>query len=118
VSVGALAGASVASAGTVSVSLESPSDGTLVYQAAAGEANHVMVEQIGDPATFQATWQVTETGAPLIAGQGCTSLDAQTASCTAPPGPFAARKVAITLGDLDDWASAREVLSLPRVGSG
>jgi Ca2+-binding RTX toxin-like protein len=106
VSVGALAGASVAGAGTVSVSLESPSNGTLVYQAAAGEANHVAVEMIDDPATWQATWQVTETGAPLIAGPGCTSLDEHHASCTAPPGPFAARSVALTLGDLDDWASS------------
>ena len=104
--VAGLAGAVAADAATVSVSLGIAVEGTLVYQAADGETNHVTVEMTVD----LATWLVTEPGAPLVAGQGCTSIDAHHASCPAPqPDPvqgLAVHRVDIALGDMEDWASA------------
>jgi Ca2+-binding RTX toxin-like protein len=97
----ALVGAAAADAAVVSVSLQSPSEGTLVYEAAEGETNRVTVEMTSD----LATWQVTETGAPLVAGPGCTSVDAHRVSCTAPAGNRVVHIVDIALGDMNDWAS-------------
>jgi Ca2+-binding RTX toxin-like protein len=100
----ALGGAASAGAGTVSVELDSPARGTLVYEAGAGEANNVTVEMTSD----LSTWLVTDTGAPLTVGEGCTAVDAQHASCPAPTGVSAygaAHLVDISLGDMDDWAS-------------
>jgi Ca2+-binding RTX toxin-like protein len=91
----------MAGAGTVSTSFESPSRGTLVYRAADGERNHVTVEMTSD----LATWQVTETGAPLAVGDGCVSVDAHHASCAAPGGNSVVHSVNMALGDMDDWAS-------------
>jgi hypothetical protein len=101
----ALGGAAAAEAGAVSVTLASPSNGTLSFQAAPGEANHVTIEMTSD----LATWLVTDTGAPLTAGQGCTSTGAESASCAAPlPDPVrlsVVHGVDIARGDMEDWAS-------------
>jgi Ca2+-binding RTX toxin-like protein len=100
-----LIGAAAAGAATVSMSFDSPSQGTLIYQAGDGETNHVTVEMASD----LSNWLVTETGASLTAGAGCTTVDAQSVTCPAPqPDPSSnsvSNRVAVALGDMQDWAS-------------
>src|SRR5256885_14609309 len=86
---GLLAGAPVAHAGTVALSnpehCECDEEGgpdqlthTLVWTGAAGEANTVEV-------SFTANaFRVTDTTAPLTAGDGCRQVSAGEASCTTP----------------------------------
>lgn len=50
-------------------------NGTLKYLAAAGEANHV------DIAWASGGYTITDTGATITAGAGCTSIDAHHVSC-------------------------------------
>jgi Ca2+-binding RTX toxin-like protein len=85
---------------------------TLTYAAGAGEANRVTVTveretvELPDVGDFtELTWLVTETAAPLVAGEGCTSIDPHHASCPAPRSPRDVA-VAIALGDGNDWGSA------------
>jgi Ca2+-binding RTX toxin-like protein len=101
--IAALGGAASARAATVSVALESPVRGTLVYEAGVGETNHVTVEMTPD----LATWLVAEPSAPLVAGPGCTNIDEHHASCPAPRpvGEVVLHGVTIALGDMHDWAS-------------
>ena len=101
----AFAGAAVApsaSAGTVSLV-----DGNLRYLAAAGEANMVVVRD-HESEDARLTYTVTETGAPLVVGPGCVSVNPTTASC----GPVSEwALVEVSLGDLEDiadvWANRR-----------
>jgi hypothetical protein len=97
-----LAAADSARAGTASVDLLA--DGyELIYQAAPGERNDVVVEVVSvasDPAgTLRQT--VTDTGAPVTAGPGCLPVDAHTATCER---SFMTR---VAVGDLDDRVTVR-----------
>jgi Ca2+-binding RTX toxin-like protein len=78
----------------------------LSYVAPDGEANVVTVDPGPvDPATQSRTWLLTETGAPLVVGDGCTSVDADTASCNEPlRGDCSDLVVELSLGDGDDQA--------------
>jgi Ca2+-binding RTX toxin-like protein len=98
-----------ANAATVSVSYEA-ARATLTVTAGEGEANRVTVELRRDAMADAWSWLVTDTGARLLAGDGCTSVDEHSASCPARV-PDSAQDpwhgtVAIALGDGDDWASA------------
>jgi Ca2+-binding RTX toxin-like protein len=66
-------GASVASASTIQVV-----NGTAVFTGAPGEANDV---QMSPPFQAPATLTLSDAGAPLTAGAGCTQVDAHTAFC-------------------------------------
>ncbi|HEY8581913.1 MAG TPA: calcium-binding protein [Capillimicrobium sp.] len=105
-SLGALA-AAPAHAATVDVR-EGRSPGTnsrvpvAFLQAAPGEANDVTI--VGSEAT---TIRITDTGAPLTAGAGCTQVDANTAECVKPANPAPGdypwlHDVEAQLGDGDD----------------
>jgi Ca2+-binding RTX toxin-like protein len=112
VAIAALGGAAAADAGVVSVSVDSPTRGTLVYEAGAGEANHVTVELSSD----LTTWTVTDTGAPLTAGAGCTA-EAEHVSCAAPAdGESLNHRVDMRLGDMDDHASGWNACSARQDG--
>jgi Ca2+-binding RTX toxin-like protein len=77
----------------------------LDYTAADGETN---VVSFGPGSTDQNTgaqaWFLTETGAPLVVGPGCTSVDGDTASCTYAQANDCDLFVAIHLGDGNDEA--------------
>jgi Ca2+-binding RTX toxin-like protein len=97
----ALVAPAVADAGTVSISGAVPA---LTYEADPAETNHLSITMAPDGLT----WSVSDTGAPLVAGEGCTGLDAHSASC-AVPEPDAEEPehvLLIRLGDMGDWASA------------
>ncbi len=101
VSIVALVGAPVASAGSVWV--EDIDDLGLYFRAAPQEKNQVTVTASDE---MPWTWVVTDTGAPLTAVEPCTSVHANTALCPIPQSnghdwPW----VTATLGDEDDWAS-------------
>jgi Ca2+-binding RTX toxin-like protein len=66
-------GSSAASASTLKVV-----DGTAVFTGAPGEVNDV---QIVPPFEAPATLKITDAGAPLTAGAGCTQIDAHSAYC-------------------------------------
>jgi len=101
-----------AQAGTASSIPDSPTNvATLVYEAAAGEANDVTVTvtvPVLDVVFHDA-------GAPVAAGSGCVSLDAHTASCAWPGGYF---EFAVIAGDLDDTVSALAFDVCPGCGEG
>jgi Ca2+-binding RTX toxin-like protein len=97
----ALVAPAVANAGTVRISGAVPA---LTYQADPAETNHLSITMAPDGLT----WSVSDTGAPLVAGEGCSGLDAHSASC-AVPEPDAEEPehiLLIRLGDMGDWASA------------
>jgi RTX calcium-binding nonapeptide repeat (4 copies) len=97
----ALVAPAVADAGTLSISGAAPA---LTYQSDPAETNHLSITMAPDGLT----WSVSDTGAPLVAGEGCTGLDAHTASCSVPE-PDAEEPehiLLIRLGDMGDWASA------------
>jgi hypothetical protein len=99
-----LALASAASASTVSVV---PEKGpvpfaTLRYEAAPGEINAVVVTFPGvDAVSDSAT--VTDPGATITAGTGCTQVDAHTATCKHDDSFLRSR---VSLGDMDDSATS------------
>ena len=114
-----------ASGATVSVDLvtaagERITRPTLTVSAGEGEANRVTVtvergERVPHPTdpteepVVALTWVVTDEGAPLVAGDGCTSIGEHRASCPAPLSTLGSQRdvaVAIALGDRDDRASA------------
>ena len=85
-----LAGAAPAAASTLQL------DGaTLTYDAAPGESNRVTVSAAGDALT------VTDTGAAVRVGAGCTSVSSTQATC--PAAGVAA--MAVSTGDMNDTAS-------------
>jgi hypothetical protein len=73
-------------------------DGNLRYTAAAGEVNNVSFARVsGD------TFRVTELGATIAAGGGCTQDSPNVVTCTTQPG----RPIIARLGDQDDRATSR-----------
>jgi hypothetical protein len=52
----------------------------IAYTATPGELNRAVIQAayVGSP------WTVTDLGAPVVPGDGCTAVDAHTARCTAP----------------------------------
>jgi Ca2+-binding RTX toxin-like protein len=72
------------------------SDGSqLIYRAAPGEVNNLEVSETAGPDT------ITDTGAVITAGPGCTQVDDHEVVCANDVDT-----VSIRLGDLDDTASA------------
>jgi RTX calcium-binding nonapeptide repeat (4 copies) len=53
----------------------------LVYTAAPGELNRVVIQATG----ARSPWTLSDTGAEVVPGDGCAAVDAHTASCAAPP---------------------------------
>ena len=76
-----------ASAGAAAVSVRTSSQPgslapmALVYRAAPGEANRVVIEVTGG----SSPWTLSDPGAAVVPGDGCTAIDAHTASCSGPP---------------------------------
>ncbi len=100
-----------ARAATVSVTqgLDPSRYGNLViYRAAPGELNLVRIVRRRESVGADPRMLVTDAGAPVTAGLGCTSLDAHTADCRTPPpeppgAPFPLN-ADVRLGDGDDLA--------------
>jgi hypothetical protein len=89
-----IAAADSALAGTVSIDQD---EGGLVFRAAAGERNDVVVTVVAvAAATERLRPTVSDTGASLTAGPGCAALAPHTVSCER---TFTTR---VDLGDLDD----------------
>src|SRR4051794_14378707 len=73
-------------------------DGNLRYAALAGEVNNVSFARVsGD------TFRVTELGAPIVAGTGCTQDSPNVVTCTTQPG----RPIIANLGDQNDRGVSR-----------
>lgn len=90
----------------------------VTYQAAPGELNDVSIRalDLGDADfTPPRTYEVRDTGAPVLPGPGCIALDADAAACTKPSGAFLDNFV-IRTDDLDDRASV--ALLCPNCGVG
>jgi Ca2+-binding RTX toxin-like protein len=86
-------------AATASVQRDSSGDGSLIYQAAAGEANQVDASVLGNR-----TVTIRDLGAVVIAGSGCVSVDGHTVECDDIDDAF------LMLGDLNDtlsWADQK-----------
>jgi Ca2+-binding RTX toxin-like protein len=67
------------------------------YVADPGEANDVTMDDFSDPSEVE----IRDTGATIIAGSGCVSVDANTVQCEDPDGVIEAE-----LGDGDDLLSS------------
>ena len=96
--VSALALAASASASTLAVD----GGGTLRFDAAKGETNNVDLRDGGGQTT------VTDSGAIIHAGNGCTQVTPHQASCPL-PGGFGDQNVVMTLADRNDAARAFKV---------
>ena len=73
-------------------------DGNLRYTAVAGEINDVSFERVSGE-----TFRVTELGATVAAGTGCTQASPNVVNCTTGAG----RPIIANLGDQDDRALSR-----------
>jgi len=85
----AIASSAVSTAAAATVAVV---DGTVVFTASPGERNDVTAREL----------TISDAGAPLVAGAGCTQLDANTASCSEPP--FAGFPLTVFTGDRNDRA--------------
>jgi Ca2+-binding RTX toxin-like protein len=92
VSVTLVFGVSAASASTIEVV-----EGTAVFTGAPGEANDV---QMVAPFQVPATLRISDAGAPLTAGAGCTQIDAHSAFCA--EDSSAPLPLEVATGDADD----------------
>ena len=82
-------------------------DGNLRYTAAAGEVNDVTIARVsGD------TFRVTELGATVTAGTGCTQDSPNIVTCTTRSG----RPIIANLGDQNDRAASRTSRSVQLFG--
>ena len=105
--------AQAAAAGTVLI-VDSPGlDYVLRYVAGPGETNHVTIEEIPSIGGFY----VSDTGAPLIAGRGCSSSFPHFASCHISGDPLHP-EFDIELGDLNDVVSTSWYRANVRGGEG
>lgn len=111
--------ACAASARAATVGLRTVQDGSLEavllsYDAAPGEGNQVNVTLRTDPGSppfvpSGMSVTVRDAGAPLVAGLGCSAVDAHAAQCFT-----ASQSMALALGDLgDELVVAREGASVP-----
>ena len=73
-------------------------DGNLRYAALAGEVNNVTFARVSGE-----TFRVTELGATIVAGTGCTQESANVVTCTTQRG----RPIIANLGDQNDRATSR-----------
>src|SRR4051794_9048158 len=71
-------------------------DGNLRYTAAGGEANNVSFARVSDD-----TFRVTDVGATIAAGTGCTQESPNVVTCTTAPG----NPIIANLGDQNDRAA-------------
>jgi hypothetical protein len=90
-----------AMAGTVSVHVEQ-AIGSVRFVAGAGEANRVVITVSREPYGVV----ITDSGAAVVAGEFCTSLDAHTVRCHPPPESSLSPYPDVMLGDLDDEVSS------------
>jgi Ca2+-binding RTX toxin-like protein len=88
----ALAAPPAAHAGTATTA-----DGRLRFTANAGEVNTLTVQRVSGN-----TFRLTDTGAVIVAGTGCTQESPNVVTCTPPGGPIIAN-----LGDQNDRATSR-----------
>src|SRR4051794_19103120 len=72
-------------------------DGNLRYTAAGGESNNVKFARVSGE-----TFRVTDLGATIIAGQGCTQESPNVVTCTTSPS----RPIIANLGDQNDRAAS------------
>src|SRR3954454_19430942 len=87
-----------AAAADARASTATTADGNLRYTAAAGEGNNVTFERVsGD------TFRVTDVGATITAGTGCTQDSPNVVTCTTTRG----RPIIAALGDQNDTARSR-----------
>jgi hypothetical protein len=106
----ALCLAAPAGAATVRAENNSFFNADIYYEAAAGETNTVAVDFMGAPdEQIPGSTRVTDSTAPLTAGDGCWQGDAHTVHC--PPGA-----VHVSLGDGHDRAEMKVVGGAPRQG--
>jgi Ca2+-binding RTX toxin-like protein len=103
-------GVAVGATALVRPSAEAPGSEELVYIAATGETNHVVVSFLGEAPTF------TDAGAVVIPGNNCTSVEAHTASCAATAGTSGFFSVRVELGDGDDEVSSLHPPGIPGPG--
>jgi RTX calcium-binding nonapeptide repeat (4 copies) len=82
-------------------------DGNLRYTAAAGEANNVTFARVSGN-----TFRVTDLGATIAAGTGCTQESPNVVSCTTANG----RPIIATLGDQNDQGTSRTSRSVQLFG--
>ena len=85
-----------ASAGTVTLI-----DDSLVYEAAAGEANRITV--IATQGTDTLELRVIDTTAQVTASAGCTSINATEAACLDPTPNSGLESLRVSAGDLGDF---------------
>src|SRR3954454_19113737 len=98
----ALAAPSAAHAATATTA-----DGNLRYTAAAGELNNVSFARVSGN-----TFRVTDVGAPMTAGTGCTQESPNVVTCTTAAG----RPIIANLGDQNDRAASRTSRSVQLFG--
>jgi RTX calcium-binding nonapeptide repeat (4 copies) len=68
-----------------------------------GEANRITLRATLDPAMVMYTeWIVSDAGAPIVPGDGCTPIDAHSVRCAAGPGQMGLPAATVDLGDMDD----------------
>lgn len=98
VTLAALAAVAGAAPGVAGASTATTADGNLHYQAGPGEVNNVVFRRVsGD------TFRVTDVGAPIAAGTGCTQESPNVVTCTTAPG----KPIIANLGDQNDRAASR-----------
>jgi Ca2+-binding RTX toxin-like protein len=74
----------------------------VAFTAAAGERNNVVITQTGDASSLDYDFIVSDTGATLTSGAGCTSVDQHTARCAGSQNGLLVLTVSVKLGDADD----------------
>ena len=114
---------SPASAGAATVS----SGLQIVFQAAPGESNQVVVDQVAaGPVTAELAYRVRDSGAPLQAGPGCTPVDQHEAICalgaaltaSAGVGDASQFRLRVHTEDGNDSVSIPGFIRLPAVYAG
>ncbi len=89
-------------AGIPTASRYDPTVPALVYTAAAGERNQIAVARTGGTGTgLDPAVALRDTGADVLAGPGCTAIDARTVSCRV-------AHVVVNAGDGDDTVTLTE----------
>ncbi|HEX6713822.1 MAG TPA: calcium-binding protein [Thermoleophilaceae bacterium] len=87
-----------AAPGTAVAATATTADGNLRFTAAGGEGNNVTFARVSGN-----TFRVTDVGAPVVAGTGCTQESPNIATCTTQ----GSRPIIANLGDQNDRATSR-----------